>query len=288
MGTSLTHSCANDAPIPGRRRGFTLIEVLVVVAIIALLVAILLPTLKGARDQARRAACASQLHQIGMALHMYGQENGYFPAAGNGSNLWWPTRLMRQLEDQHEIFWCPSAPIWTFWDGKKELINQKPKDVDPPHPDKHYTFSYGINDWGVGDTGEAVTKTGGLVRLGLGAYAGDPEAGELKVDRVKRPSEMIAIGDNDVSEDDLDKLAIIPNIIYWFDGVIDPWEKEEGSGNRHRGGANIVFVDAHVEWIRQEDAIAPDPGMRQRWNYDYDDHCEFWNDLPPEVWCPDA
>lgn len=51
--------------------GFTLIEVLVVVAIIALLVAILLPSLKAAKDQAKRTDCASNLHQIGVALTMY-------------------------------------------------------------------------------------------------------------------------------------------------------------------------------------------------------------------------
>src|SRR5437867_4025628 len=51
--------------------GFTLIEVLVVVAIIALLIAILMPSLGGARDQARRVQCLSNLQQIGRAFHTY-------------------------------------------------------------------------------------------------------------------------------------------------------------------------------------------------------------------------
>lgn len=59
-----THRCET-------RTGFTLIEVLVVVAIIALLVAILLPSLKAAKEQAKRSDCASNLHQIGVALTMY-------------------------------------------------------------------------------------------------------------------------------------------------------------------------------------------------------------------------
>jgi prepilin-type N-terminal cleavage/methylation domain-containing protein len=51
--------------------GFTLIEVLVVVAIIALLTAILLPSLHNAREQAKRTECTSNLHQIGVSLHTY-------------------------------------------------------------------------------------------------------------------------------------------------------------------------------------------------------------------------
>jgi prepilin-type N-terminal cleavage/methylation domain-containing protein len=57
------------------KRGFTLIEVLVVVAIIALLVGIFMPSLSGARRQARLVACATQLSQIGKALLAYLPEN---------------------------------------------------------------------------------------------------------------------------------------------------------------------------------------------------------------------
>jgi len=56
-------------------KGFTLIEVLVVVAIIALLVAILLPSLKRAREQARIVQCAARLRVIGQALVFYLQAN---------------------------------------------------------------------------------------------------------------------------------------------------------------------------------------------------------------------
>lgn len=57
------------------RPGFTLIEVLVVVAIIALLVSILLPSLSRAREMARRAVCATRLHNIGLAVHEYSHSN---------------------------------------------------------------------------------------------------------------------------------------------------------------------------------------------------------------------
>ena len=60
----------------GKKKGFTLIELLVVIAIIAILAAILLPVLSEAREQARRAACKSNLHQIyvGCCQHFLKQE----------------------------------------------------------------------------------------------------------------------------------------------------------------------------------------------------------------------
>lgn len=64
------------------RAGFTLIELLVAVGIIATLVAILLPTLRGARDAARDARCLSNLRQFGLAWTAYTEANNKFPARG--------------------------------------------------------------------------------------------------------------------------------------------------------------------------------------------------------------
>src|SRR5688572_27564892 len=81
-----------------RKAGFTLVELLVVVAIIALLIAILLPALSKARERAQSAVCAANIKGIGTSFHTYAAEfSGIIPQASmrypdgsaNGAVRYW-------------------------------------------------------------------------------------------------------------------------------------------------------------------------------------------------------
>src|SRR5258706_8660210 len=94
-------------------RGFTLVELLVVIAIIAVLIAILLPALNRAKQQAQQIRCATNLRQIGVAMTMYTGQYRFFPNAsikvqGGHSAVCWPVLLRKLLNGNQKVFYCPA------------------------------------------------------------------------------------------------------------------------------------------------------------------------------------
>lgn len=89
----------NTRPTPGNKcsgnHAFTLIELLVVIAVIAILAAFLFPVFFKVREKARQASCASNLHQLGLAIFLYAQDSDdMLPYAGDPSDLnsdYWQT-----------------------------------------------------------------------------------------------------------------------------------------------------------------------------------------------------
>jgi prepilin-type processing-associated H-X9-DG protein/prepilin-type N-terminal cleavage/methylation domain-containing protein len=239
-------------------RAFTLVELLLVIAVIALLAALLLPALSRAKGAARSAACKSNLHQIGIGLRMYVDDFKRYPSrvvyssfalmGAEGIPKDWPLALEPYLPVQQKIFLCP--------ENDNSLLR-----VDWPHTDSPNSFTpkgrYGHNAFGT-----AVHYPELNLGLGRGWQSGaDFVFKEVAESTIVKPTDMIAFGD-----------AKGP-----LGTVISPIR---ASGlipsTRHNDGSNILFCDGHIEFAKQQTLIEETGHRRRRWNNDAEPHPETW------------
>jgi len=238
----------------------------VVIAVIAILAGLLLPALARSKSAAKRTSCQNNLRQLGAALTMYSDEHGRFPPMvqhivvmngikpeGSGVSIW-NALLLPYVGESRELFYCPAFPPHFRWTTNRSANwYAYPTNIQGNRP-----FCYAINQFGVAGVGS------------LGLQSSQPGIGR-RPSEIRSPANMIAIGDDTASTN---KVGDWGRFIVWR--AFGDADNRSGVGNVHSGGANMVFVDGHIEWARKHEWLAPTDEATRRWNYDNEPHPEFW------------
>ncbi len=242
--------------------GFTLVELLVVVAIIGLLLSLLMPAVQAARGSAYRASCANNLHQIGLAMQHYHLAHGSFPAGviecrdvmRRGRALPWSAFVLPYLE---------AEPIYEMIDFQRAFDAPEnaaaaativPAYVCPATPRTSLRVE-----------GRAVTDYGGIFGE---AIAPNPTDGTWQADN------GVLIRDRGISireiRDGTSKTLMVSEDSEWGDGQWinghnifdvkhpinyvpeDPWMMENEIRSEHPRGANGLLCDGSVRFLDQD------------------------------------
>jgi prepilin-type N-terminal cleavage/methylation domain-containing protein/prepilin-type processing-associated H-X9-DG protein len=215
---------------------FTLVELLVVIAIIAILAAMLLPVLAGGKLSAQRAACESNLQQLGLATQLYWDDNAgnCFPTSigiTNGGQLWWFGWLDGTKQEGQRPFDLSTGFLFRYLNGSDVRLCPSLASAMAGFKLKgtNVVFSYGYND----------------------SLSGQPP---VNVNQVHHPAETALYADSaqvnnfqTYNNQSLRKNPMIEEFWYLDVETNQPISNYYPNGHfLHSQRANVTFCDGHV------------------------------------------
>ena len=233
------------------QHGFTLIEILVVLAIIGLLAGLLFPVFSSARENARTTSCASNLKQIGQAMTLYLQNNGQrYPLFTQPPGCTWVDSIYPYIKST-QVFSCPSAQYGEYTPGcaLSEFFDENSPLAEYGRNGSYDLVAPFISVKTVKEDGATLTS----YKMPVKSFAAS---------RYRFPSSTILVLDgSDVFYAFHSRYAVINPGIDPISSVEDL--KEGGVLPIHNDGVNLLYVDGHVKW-QSLGALASTP----MWRYD--------------------